>query len=121
MVGLFKANYHPRISLVAYVSKERDVGNMLVMSKHIGELPELQVVTMRVLAMVFGAGASERNLWAYNFVHSKKRNRLTLERANDSVYVFTNTRLGKRSRASESFAQWDKGLKMAEEEKDEVG
>ena len=29
-------------------------------------------------------------------------------------------RLGKRSRASESFAQWDKGVEMTQEERGEV-
>ena len=58
--------------------------------------------------MVSGAGACERNWIAYVFVRSKKRNRLIPKRADDLVSDFTNNRLGKRSRESESFAEWDK-------------
>ena len=57
---------------------------------------------------------------AFNFVDSKKRNHLTPERENDVVYTLTKMSLGKRYRASASFAEWDKGLEMSEKETEEV-
>ena len=69
-----------------------------------GEIPELQKVAVKVLSMISGAGACERSWSAYDFVHSEKRNRLTPERASDLVYVFTNMRLQKKARGSETFA-----------------
>lgn len=93
---------------VAYRNKERDFGKGLVMSvaqemhayqwwaEHGGDWLDLQTVPVKVLAMVSGAGACERNWSANNFIHSKKRNSVTTERANDVVYVFTNMRLEKR-------------------------
>ena len=71
--------------------------------QHGVEFPELQTVAMRVLAMVHRARACKRNWSSYNFIRSKKRNRSTPKRADDIVYVCTNMRLGKRSRAFESF------------------
>ena len=66
-------------------------------AEHGGEWLDLQTVPVKVLVMVSGVGACERNGSAYNFIHSKKRNSVTTERANDVVYVFTNMRLEKRS------------------------
>ena len=68
-------------------------------------------MVVRVLAVVYGARAWERNWRVYDVVHSKKRNRLTLKKLNDLVYISTGMRLRKRSTCSNSFAEWDKGLK----------
>lgn len=57
-----------------------------------------------------GVGVWERNWRAYDVVHSKNRNRLTLERANDLFNISASMRLWKRSTSSESFAEWDKAL-----------
>lgn len=56
-------------------------------------LPKLQRIAIRILSQVSSASASERNWSTYDFIHSKKRNRLTPNRAADLVYVFTNLRL----------------------------
>lgn len=81
-----------------------------------GEYPELQYVAMRVTACVSSAGACERIWSAYDFVHSKKRNRLDPDRAQDLVYVFTNKRLKKKADKSEAFAEWHRGdEEMAED------
>lgn len=116
----------------AYVGKEGDFGDPLVLGlakdmpsyqwwvSNGGEFPELQQVAVRVLAMVSGAGACERNWSAYDFVHSKKRNRLDPNRARDLVYVFTNMRLGKKSKRSEAFADWNQGEEETQEEREVV-
>ena len=74
----------------AYRAKEGDFGDPIVVGmaedmpsyqwwESCGdEYPELKKVAVRVLAMISGAGACERNWSAYDFVHSKKRNRLDL-------------------------------------------
>lgn len=48
---------------------------------------------MRVLAQPTSASSCERNWSTYDFVHSKRRNRLCHARADKLVYVFSNLRL----------------------------
>ncbi len=84
--------------------------------------PDLQYIAVRVLSMVSSVGACERNWSAYDFLHSKKRNRLEPQRANDLVYVFANLRLINRMRSDELFAEWDaiEEAEEAEEDEDEA-
>jgi len=42
---------------------------------------------------VTSSSAAERKWSTYDFIHSKKRNRLTEDRARDLVYVHSNLRL----------------------------
>ena len=116
----------------AYVGKEGDFGDPMVIDlkdemasyqwwvMHGGVYPELQKVAVRVSAMISGAGACERNWSAYDFVHSKKRNRLDPARAGDLVYVFTNRRLHKKAQKSEPFPDWNYGAEETEEEREAV-
>lgn len=62
-------------------------------SSHGGTTPELQKLAVRVLAQVCSASSCERNWSAFDFIHTKKRNRLAPQQANDLVYVFSNLRL----------------------------
>lgn len=55
--------------------------------------PNLQRLAMKVLAQPSAACACERNWSTFDFIHSKKRNRLNPQRARDLVYVFSNRRL----------------------------
>ena len=55
--------------------------------------PELQTVAMKVLAQPLSACACERNWSTFSFIHSKRRNRLTTDRASALVYVFSNLRM----------------------------
>ena len=55
--------------------------------------PELQRVAVRVLSQVVSSSACERNWSHYDFIHDRKRNRLTADRAKDLVFVFSNGRL----------------------------
>ena len=126
MLGDAEAAKKAMLGHAAFVGKEGDFGKPMVRDlrrempayqwwvMHGGEYPELQKVAVRVLAMVSGAGARERIWSAYDFVHSKKRNRLDPERAEDLVYVFANKRLQRRAQKSESFAEWHRGEEETE-------
>lgn len=70
------------------------------------ETPVLATVACRVTAMTSSAGACERNWSSYDFIHCKKRNKLTPKRANDLVFVFTNLRLVQKFKEPEKFAEW---------------
>ena len=87
---------------------------------HGGECPELQRLAVRVLAMVSSAGACERIWSAYDFVHSKKCNRLDPDRAEDLVYVSANKRLQKKDQKSELLVEWHKGEEDTAVERMEV-
>ena len=53
----------------------------------------LAPIAKRILAQTLSSSSCERNWSSYSFVHDKKRNRLLPGRANDLVYVYTNSRL----------------------------
>jgi hypothetical protein len=57
------------------------------------QVPKLQIVSVMVLSQCSAASACERNWSTYDFIHSKKRNRLTSQRAQDLVHVFSDLRL----------------------------
>ena len=84
------------------------VMNMHLMSgwswwaKYGGHCPELQAVAMDVLSLVCGACSCERNWSAFDFIHSKKRNKLSATKAADLVYVFSNLRLLRKLNAADS-------------------
>lgn len=71
--------------------------------------PELQALATRILSQVTVASACERNWSQFYFIHSKRRNRLTNERASDLVYVFSTLRLKKKvfdPDYEEPFIEW---------------
>jgi hypothetical protein len=55
--------------------------------------PELQSVAVKVLSQCTAASACERSWSTFDFVHTKRRNRLTAERSSDLVFVFSNLRM----------------------------
>ena len=55
--------------------------------------PELQHIAVRLLSQVSSACACERNWSTFDFIHSRRRNQLKVERAFKLVYIFTNLRL----------------------------
>jgi hypothetical protein len=57
--------------------------------------PELRYVAMRISAQPSSASSCERNwsTYTYDFIHNKRHNKLTLARADDLVYVFSNLRM----------------------------
>ena len=74
----------------------------------------------RVTALVSSAGACERNWSTYDFIHSKKRNRLHPDRANDLVYVFTNLRLIQGFKAPKKFPEWVGEIASDDEEEENI-
>ena len=65
----------------------------------------LQTIARRILAQVCSASACERNWSMYSFVHNKVRNHLKHSRAEDLVYIYTNSRL-LRHRRGPTPTQW---------------
>lgn len=62
------------------------------------------------------SSAGERNWSAYDFIHCKKRNKLTPERANDLFFVFSNLRLMKKFKDPKKFADWVSEIEPEQEE-----
>ncbi|GKV12270.1 hypothetical protein SLEP1_g23441 [Rubroshorea leprosula] len=60
------------------------------------DTPELQKFAIRVLSQCTSAIGCERNWSAFDFVHSKKRNKLEHERLNAIVFVRYNLKLRER-------------------------
>ena len=58
-----------------------------------GGAKALQTVARRILVHVYSTLACEHNWSIYLFVHNKVRNRLKHIRAEDLVYIYTNSRL----------------------------
>lgn len=58
-----------------------------------GETLELQYVAVHVLSVAASAGTCERNWSSYDFVMSKRRNRLKPSRASDLVYCHGNLKI----------------------------
>jgi Protein of unknown function (DUF 659)/hAT family C-terminal dimerisation region len=82
-----------------------------------GEFPTLRKVAMKVLAQVSSASACERNWSNFAFIHSKSRNRLLPERANDLVYVYANRRfISTAPLNGQKFIPWEDVLSDEEEE-----
>jgi hypothetical protein len=50
-------------------------------------------IARKILAQVVSSSSCEWNWTSYSFVHSKARNRLLPSRAEDLVYVYTNSRV----------------------------
>ena len=74
-----------------------------------GEWPELQRVAVTVLAMVSGAGECERNWSALDFLHNKKRNRMSSKRAEDLCFVYYNNKLVEKLKKPPPFVKWHVG------------
>eukprot|EP00955_Chlamydomonas_euryale_P033211 347361-Chlamydomonas_euryale.AAC.1 len=58
-----------------------------------GHMPTLQTVATRVLAQPSSASASENNWSTHEFIISRRRNKLSVQRAEDLVFVFSNLKL----------------------------
>jgi hypothetical protein len=84
--------------------------------------PKLQRLAVRVLSQVTSACSCERNWSTYDFIHSKKRNKLKPQRARDLVYAFTNIRLveSMQDAAGEQFVGWDEEEEDEDEEQQEA-
>jgi hypothetical protein len=65
----------------------------------------LAPLAKRILAQVCSSSSCERNWSSYSFVHNKTRNRLSSARAENLVYIYTNSRLA-RERVDRDSAAW---------------
>ncbi len=74
------------------------------------EVPELQKLAMRLTSQPTSASSCERNWSLFDYIHNKKRNRLSVEKSSDLVYVFSNLRLRKKVQDvdfEEAFVGWN--------------
>lgn len=73
-------------------------------------VPALQKVAVKVLAQITSSSASERNWSTFEWIHSKKRNRLAVATAEKLVFIHCNLRLLNKIRDveyKEETIQWD--------------
>ncbi|XP_042509285.1 uncharacterized protein LOC122084935 [Macadamia integrifolia] len=63
---------------------------------HGSSAPTLQQYAIRILGLCCSASGCERNWSTFDFIHTKKRNRLEHQRLNDLVYIQYNRRLHSR-------------------------
>ena len=61
--------------------------------EHGSQTFELQQIVVRILSVAASSDSCERNWSAYDFIHSKRRNRHKATRASALVYCFCNMRL----------------------------
>ncbi|KAL8162586.1 hypothetical protein V2J09_014075 [Rumex salicifolius] len=66
------------------------------------ECPELKKFAIRVLSLTCSSSGCERNLSAFEMVHTKKRNRLAQEKLNDLVFVIVDDEVGEQSHETTS-------------------
>ena len=69
----------------------------------------LRPIAVRLLAQCASASPCERNWSAYDFVHSRKRNRLGVLKAQQLVYVFQNLRVSMKHSSNvkaDEYYQW---------------
>lgn len=72
--------------------------------------PLLQKLAMLVLSLISTASSCERNWSAYGFVYNRLRNKLSVRRAEDLVYIYQNMRLlakQEKSKGNVAFVAWD--------------
>ncbi|XP_042988710.1 uncharacterized protein LOC122316246 [Carya illinoinensis] len=82
----------------ALAIRQRDKLNPVAWWTQFGcEVPTLQRFAIRVLSQCCSATGCERNWSTFDFIHSKKRNRLVHKRLNDLVFVRYNLKLRERS------------------------
>ena len=70
-----------------------------------GGAKAFQTIARRIPTQVCSTSACERNWCMYSFVNNKVRNRLKHSRAEDLVYIYTNSRLLRHHRGP-TLAQW---------------
>lgn len=107
-----------RVGCPACVANMKLMSSWSWWSKYGGHVPQLQAVAMEILSLVSGACSCERTWSAYEFIHSKKRNKLSSSKAEELVYVFSNLRLLRKlttANYTEVFYQWqnDKSVAIA--------
>ena len=85
---------------------------MLWWSTYGSSLPLLQTLALKLLEQPCSSSCVERNWSTYGFIHCMRRNRITLKRAEDLVFVHFNLRLLSRRRLEYTIGEskkWDIG------------
>ena len=77
----------------------------------------LPPIARRVLAQVVSSSSCERNWSSYSFVHNRSRNRLHAKRAEDLVYVYTNSKIlaGMPEKKDAAEEEWYRQNRRAED------
>ena len=75
----------------------------------------LPKIAKRIFALTCSASSCERNWSMYSFVHNKSQNRLGTKKAEDLVYIYTNTRL-LRGRLGANPVRWYENNVFSEDE-----
>ena len=57
------------------------------------EIPQLQYIAVHLLSLGLANSAAERNWSIHNFLHSKRRSRLSFQKQRSLVNVYVNTKL----------------------------
>ena len=79
----------------------------------------LPKIAKRVLALTCSTSSCERNWSMYSFVHNKSRKYLGTKKAEDLVYIYTNTRL-LRGRLGADSLRWYENNVFSEDEDESV-
>lgn len=83
------------------------------------QTPELQTIAIKVLSQVISASACKRNWSTFNFIHTKKRNKLKCQRVRNIVSVHCNLRLLdsiEDIKNKEDYIDWSSSSEELEEE-----
>jgi len=80
-----------------------------------GHAPELQHIAIRLLSQVSSACACERIWSTFDFIHSRRRNQLQVDRAFQLVYIFTNLRLMDKESTDSFHERFPAWRELAEE------
>jgi hypothetical protein len=75
------------------IRDRRNLSSLEWWNMHGGTAPQLQSLATRVLSQVVNTSSAERCWSTYSFIHSVKRNKLNVSRAESLVYVHYNLRL----------------------------
>jgi len=67
----------------------------------------LPLIAKRILSLTCSASSCERNWSMYSFVHNKVRNRLGVKKAEDLVYIYTNSKLLRERRGADPVILYD--------------
>ena len=67
-------------------------------------------IARRILAQTVSSSSCERNWSSYSFVHNRSRNRLQQKRAEDLVYVYTNSKLLAKAKRKDQKKWYDENV-----------
>ncbi|KAG0574076.1 hypothetical protein KC19_VG232100 [Ceratodon purpureus] len=79
----------------------------------------LPLIAKRILSLTCSASSCEQNWSMYFFVHSKVRNRLAVKKAEDLVYIYTNSKILRERRGADPVL-WYENQPFSEDSDEEV-